>query len=82
MWQIWEFAFKIASISWENSENLLSSVGGMMLMENLSICVFQSFQRWVKMVLMKNVTKSEYLFSKMSIVDGKCDKIWAFTFPR
>ncbi len=64
MWQIWEFALKIASIWWENCENLLSEVGGMMLMENLSICVFASFQRWVKMVLMKNVTKSEYLFSK------------------
>ena len=77
MWQIWEFAFKIASISWENCENLLSEVGGMMLMENLSICVFQSFQRWVKMVLMKNVTKSEYLFSKSEYC---WRKMWEFAF--
>ena len=68
MWQIWEFAFKIASIWWENCENLLSEVGGIMLMENLSICVFQSFQRWVKMVLMENVTKCEYLCLKMNIL--------------
>ncbi len=50
----------------------------MMLMENLSICVFESFQRWVKMVLMKNVTKSEYLnicSQKVSIVDEKCENL-------
>ena len=76
MWQIWEFALKIASIWWENCENLLSEVGGMMLMENLSICVFESFQRWVKMVLMENVTKSEHLLFRDSSVDEKCGKMW------
>jgi len=48
-----------------------------MLMENLSICVFQCFQRWVKMVLMKNVTKSEYLFSKSKYC---WRKMWEFAF--